>query len=147
MFLVPTRNPHRVEPFRSCPDEFRRFDFRISKREEKKRKIKINSLTALSLSLLLSEKNFVFHFFILYLFYYYFYFIFKWDPYVPFFHFLVRFSSEISDFVPVSISFIIIEYSLNICHFFSRFFKNLVLRFHSTPVAYKFIKYSDCLGI
>ena len=30
-----------------------------------------------------------------------------------FFHFLVRFSSETNHFVPVSISFIIIEYSLN----------------------------------
>ena len=31
-----------------------------------------------------------------------------------FFHFLVLFSSETNHFVPVSISFIIIEYSLNI---------------------------------
>ena len=31
----------------------------------------------------------------------------------PFFHFLVRFSSETNHFVPVSISFILIEYSLN----------------------------------
>ena len=38
-----------------------------------------------------------------------------------FFHFLVRFSSKTNDFVPVSISFIIIDYSLNIYHF-SRFF-------------------------
>ena len=30
-----------------------------------------------------------------------------------FFHFLVRFNSETNNFVPVSISFIIIEYSLN----------------------------------
>ena len=30
-----------------------------------------------------------------------------------FFYFLVRFSSETNHFVPVSISFIIIEYSLN----------------------------------
>ena len=30
-----------------------------------------------------------------------------------FFHFLVRFNSEKNHFVPVSISFIIIEYSLN----------------------------------
>ena len=30
-----------------------------------------------------------------------------------FFHFLVRFSSETNHFVPVLISFIIIEYSLN----------------------------------
>ena len=34
-----------------------------------------------------------------------------------FFHFLVRFSSEINDFVPVSISFILIDYSLNISFF------------------------------
>ena len=31
-----------------------------------------------------------------------------------FLHFLVRFSSETNDFVPISISFIIIDYSLNI---------------------------------
>ena len=30
-----------------------------------------------------------------------------------FFHFLVRFNSETNHFVPVSISFIVIEYSLN----------------------------------
>ena len=69
-----------------------------------------------------------------------------WDPHVPLFHFLVRFSSETIYFVPVSISFILIEYSLHICHF-SEFFKNHVFRFHSISVALKFIKYSDCLGI
>ena len=37
-------------------------------------------------------------------------------------------------FVPISISFIINEYSLNIYHF-SEFFKNSVFRFHSTTVA------------
>ena len=37
--------------------------------------------------------------------------------------FLVRFSPETIYFVLVSISFILIEYSLNICHF-SEFFKN-----------------------
>ena len=30
-----------------------------------------------------------------------------------FFHFLIRFNSETNNFVPVSISFILIEYSLN----------------------------------
>ena len=50
-----------------------------------------------------------------------------------FFHFLIRFSSETNHFVPVSISFIIIEYSLNIYHF-SRFFSNPVFNFHSIPV-------------
>ena len=38
-------------------------------------------------------------------------FFFKWDPHVPLFHFLVRFSPETIYFVPVSISFILIEYS------------------------------------
>ena len=42
-----------------------------------------------------------------------------------FFHFLVCFSSEINHFVPISILFIIIEYSLHIYHF-SRFFSNPV---------------------
>ena len=60
--------------------------------------------------------------------------------------FLVRFNPGTIYFVPVSISFIIIEYSLNICHF-SEFFKNSVFRFDSTLVALKFVKYSDYLGI
>ena len=50
------------------------------------------------------------------------------------FHYLVRFSSETIYFVSVSISFILIEYSLNIYHFLE-FFKNPVFRFHSTIVA------------
>ena len=70
-----------------------------------------------------------------------------WDPHVPFLPFSVRFSPETIYFVsvsilfiiieyslnicPVSILFILIEYSLNICHFL-RFFKNLVFKFHST---------------
>ena len=40
-----------------------------------------------------------------------------------FFNFLVRFSSETNHFVPVSISFIIIEYSLNI-YIFQNFLKS-----------------------
>ena len=51
-----------------------------------------------------------------------------------FLSFLVRFSPETIYFVPVSISFILIEYSLNICYF-SEFFKNPVFKFHSKPVA------------
>ena len=51
-----------------------------------------------------------------------------------FLSFLVRFSPETIYFVPVSIFFIIIEYSLNICHFLE-FFKNPVFRFHSKLVA------------
>ena len=39
------------------------------------------------------------------------FFFFKWDPNVPLFHFLVRFSPETIYVVPVSISFILIEYS------------------------------------
>ena len=48
--------------------------------------------------------------------------------------FLVRLSPEIIYFVPVSILFILIEYSLTIYHF-SEFFKNSVFRFHSKLVA------------
>ena len=44
------------------------------------------------------------------------------------------FQPETIYFVPVSISFFLIEYSLNICHF-SEFFKNPIFRFHSTLVA------------
>ena len=40
-----------------------------------------------------------------------------------FIHFLVRFSPETIYFVPISISFILNKYSLNIRHF-SEFFKN-----------------------
>ena len=139
MFLVPTRSPHRVEHFASCPDEFQRSDFHISKREAREEKNK-NKNKCCSVSPSPVSFSFSFVFFIL-LFY------FKVGPTCPiFFHFLVRFSSEINHFIPVPISFIIIEYFLNIYHF-SRFFSNPVFRFHSTPVAYKFIKYSDCLGI
>ena len=51
-----------------------------------------------------------------------------------FFLFSVCFSLEIIYFVPVSISFILIEYSLNICHF-SEFFKNPVFKFQSISFA------------
>ena len=51
-----------------------------------------------------------------------------------FIHFLVRLSPETIYFVPVSISFILIEYSLTICNF-SEFFKNLVFRFHFKLIA------------
>ena len=47
--------------------------------------------------------------------------------------FLVCLSPETNYFVPVSILFIIIEYSLYICNF-SEFFKYPVFRFHSKPV-------------
>ena len=49
------------------------------------------------------------------------FFFFKWNPHVLLFHFLVRLNFETIYFVPVSISFILIEYSLNIFHF-SEFF-------------------------
>ena len=73
------------------------------------------------------------HSFLFLLFGFCFCFFFMWDAHVPLLHFLVRFSPETIYFIPVSILFILIEYSLNICHF-SRFFKNLVFRFHSTLV-------------
>ena len=47
-----------------------------------------------------------------------------------FFFISFRFSPEITYFVPVSILFILLEYSLHIYHF-SRFFSNLVFKFHS----------------
>ena len=47
---------------------------------------------------------------------------------------LVRLSPETNDFVPVSISFILNEYSLFTCHF-SEFLDIPVFRFHSKPVA------------
>ena len=138
MFLVPKRSPHRVEHFASCPDEFRRSDFHISKRETRKEK-KIKKISR-SFSLC-RQLSFLWFCFVFILFY------FKVGlTCLIFFHFLVCFSFETNHFVLVSISFIIIEYYLNICHF-SRFFSNPVFKFHSIPVAYKFIKYSDCLGI
>ena len=51
-----------------------------------------------------------------------------------FIHFLVRLSPETIYFVPVSISFILIEYSLTICNF-SEFLKNPVFRFHFKLIA------------
>ena len=44
-----------------------------------------------------------------------------------FIQFLIRFSPETNHFVPVSILFILLEYSLHIYHF-SRFFSNLVFQ-------------------
>ena len=63
------------------------------------------------------------------------FFFFELGPTCPFFFlFLVRFNPKTIYFVLVSISFILIKYSLSICHF-SEFFKNSVFRFHSTFVA------------
>ena len=114
MFLVPTRSPRCVEHFRVYPDEFRPSNFRKSEKEVKRRnKLKKISpptksvLTSLPIALTLMLV----------------FFLIKWDPHVPFYFFLVRFSPETIYFVPVSISFIIIEYSLNICHFFLDFSK------------------------
>ena len=53
-----------------------------------------------------------------------------WDPHVHFYSFLVCLIPETNYLVPVSISFIIIEYSLNIWHFLE-YFKNLVFRFQN----------------
>ena len=62
-------------------------------------------------------------------------FFFELGPTCPFFFlFLVRFNPKTIYFLLVSISFILIKYSLSICHF-SEFFKNPVFRFHSTFVA------------
>ena len=81
MFLVPTRNPSQVEHFRSCPDEFRRSDFRISKREAREeKKIKKN----LTLNFSMSETLFS----LVLLCSYFIFFILKWDPHVPFLSFL-----------------------------------------------------------
>ena len=102
--------------------------YRIQKRE--KIKIKINFFTSQDPSLSLS-RHLPFSF-VMFLFYFILFEVGSTRP--LFFHFLVRFSSETNYFVPVSISFIIIEYSLNI-YYFSRFFSNLVFRFHSTPIA------------
>ena len=55
---------------------------------------------------------------------FFFFFFFRWDPHVPLFPFLVCFSPETIYFVPVSILFILIEYSLNICHFSEFFLKS-----------------------
>ena len=90
----------------------------IKERSERKKKIKIK-LNARLLSLSLSRLLLFFFCFIFILFY------FKVGPTCPlFFHFLVIFSSETNYFVQVSVSFIIIEYSLNIYHFFEIFLKS-----------------------
>ena len=137
VFLVLTRSPRRVENFRSLPDEIRRSDLREFEKEAKRRKkINISLLSLRPLSFPFDSFPCMFCLF-----------VFKVGPTCPFFfHFLVRFSPETIYFVSVSIFFILIEYSLNICHF-SKFFKNPVFRFHSTLVAYKFVKYSNYLGI
>ena len=112
MFLVLTRNPRRVEHFsylaRRIPTV--RFPYIEERSERKKKKTKTLGLSISSPSL-----SFVL-FFIL------FYFILKWDPHVQFsftsWSFLAPKQIIFRDF---SISFIIIQYSLNIFHF-SRFF-------------------------
>ena len=49
-----------------------------------------------------------------------------------FFHFLIRFSSETNHFIPVSVLFIIIEYSLNI-YIFRDFSKISFFKFTLYP--------------
>ena len=99
MFLVLTRSPRRVEHF-SCSDGQVSVNLR-------KKIIEKNSKTFLYLTRILSIFFLKLSFVCLFLF---FFFLSKWDPYVPLFHFLVRFSSETIYLVPVSILFILIEY-------------------------------------
>ena len=86
---------------------------RREKREKKKKKKKKKYLSdAPSLSLSATPIPFVFFFF-------------NWDPHVPFFfHFLIRFSPETIYFVPVSISFILIEYFFKYFPFYGIFQKS-----------------------
>ena len=125
------RSPRRVEPFRYCPDEFRLSDFRISKREvreEKKKKIFI------SLFLSLSRPHRPPFFLFLFL---------KVEPtYSLFFHFLIRFSSKTNHFIMVSISFIIIEYSLNIYIFRDFFYSSKTNHFIMVSISFIIIEYS-----
>ena len=111
----------------------------LKKKRIKKKKIK-NSLSPHALYIIPSA-SFCFRFCLLF-----FSFSLSGTHISLFLPFSIRFSPETIYFVRVSISFILIEFSLNICHF-SEFFKNPVFRFHSTLVAQKFVKYSDCLGI
>ena len=135
MFFVLTRSPRRVEHFSSYLDEFRLSDFHISKREAREKKINKIKIVPPRLCL----KPFFVHFYV--------FFLIKSETHMSlFFQFLILFSSETNHFIPVSILFIIIEYSLNIYHFL-KFFSNPVFRFHSTPAAYKFIKYFECFEI
>ena len=105
MFLVLTCSSRRVEHFRFCPDEFQRSDFRISKRKEKKRKRKIYSLTVGSLSVSFRLRQILVFIFLSFIYFYFFILFLSGTHMSHFFHFLVRFSSETNDFVPVSISF------------------------------------------
>ena len=132
MFLVSMRSPRRVEHFAFFAQRIPtvRFPY-IEKRTKRRKKIK----NILSLMLSLPVRHLPLLILILILILFYFIFIFCVGPTCHlFFHFLIRFSSETNHFVPVSISFIIIEYSLHIYHF-SRFFLNPVFKFNSTLVA------------
>ena len=99
----------------------------LRKKNYRIKKLKINFLLLPSVFLSRPHLCLFYSFFFIFNF-------FKWDPQVHFYSFLVRFSPETNYFVLVSISFILIEYSLNIFHF-SEFFKNLIFRFHYKPVA------------
>ena len=110
-------------PTKSDGQVFMNLRKKISKNKKKKKKTKLTSLHPEEIMNKLFD-----------LFLFLFFFFFKWDPHVPFSLFLDPFQPETIYFVPVSISFILIEYSLYICNFLE-FFKNPVFRFHSIPVA------------
>ena len=132
MFLVLTCSPRRVEHF-SCLSR-RILTIRnsgIEERTKRRKKMKRNKNfsqnpsihSCISFGFKFSDFYFIFFLFLL-----------MWDPHVPFLPFSVRFSPKIIYFTPVSILFILIEYSLYICNFLE-FFKNLIFRFHSTHAA------------
>ena len=129
MFLVLTRSPRCVKHFRVYPDKFRRSNFRKYENESKREK-KLKK----KLYLLHTILSFAFFSMAFDLAFYFFSFSLSGTHMSLFLHFSVHFSPETIYFVPVSISFILIEYSLNIFHF-SEFFKNLVFRFNSKLVA------------
>ena len=111
-----TRSPRRVEHFSFLAQRIMTVRFPYIEEKRKKRKKNIYSLTVSRLShFSFRLRPNLFHFYPLFI---YLFLYLKWDPHVIFFfHFLVYFSSETNHFFPVSISFIIIEYSLNIYHF------------------------------
>ena len=105
----------------------------MRKNKENKKKFKTSSTLCHAPHCCFLLLHFAFHLF-----------FFLVGPICPFFFlFLVRFSPETIYFVPVSISFILIEYSLSIFHFSqkSRFQVSLYTR------CLEFVKYSDCLEI
>ena len=129
MFLVLTCSPRRVEHFSCLSRRNPTVRFPLIREESKeKKKIYFSPSQFLVLHAPALSVRFLLHAFVIL------FFSLSGTHMSLFLPFLVCFSPKTIYFVSVSVSFILIEYSLNIYHFLE-FFKNPVFRFNSTFVA------------